>query len=52
MLGKWARCRVVASFTKPKEGVEIFPDFTEQDEVKKIATKTKQAKQLRPDMIL
>ena len=52
MIGKWARCRVVASFTKPKKGVEIFPDFTEQDEVKKIAVKKKEARQLRPDITL
>ena len=52
MIGKWARCRVVASFTKPKKAVEIFPDFTELDDVQKIPTKIKQAKQLRPDIML
>lgn len=48
MIGKWARNRIEASYTKPKGATEIFPNFTERDKpyfapkkVKKAKTKAK-----------
>jgi hypothetical protein len=40
MVGKWARNRIEASYTKPKGATEIFPNFTERDKVAVPVTKT------------